>query len=107
MGQSELKDALKLKVNEAISQRVGIRFHLSTMNKDETTGYIRGHLKAVGCNSELFTEVAMSVIHEYWGGVARMVNNVCTACLLAGASRNERLIDDHLIRDVITLEFEM
>ncbi|MEI6133203.1 MAG: AAA family ATPase [Bacillota bacterium] len=107
VGQSELKDCFKLKINEAISQRVGVRFHLPTMSKDETLGYIRSHLKASGCVSELFTEAAMSVIHEYCGGVARMVNNVCTSCLLAGASKNERLIDDHLVRDVITLEFEM
>lgn len=37
-GQPELRKKLRLKKNEAISQRIGIQYHLSGMTREETAG---------------------------------------------------------------------
>lgn len=105
-GQSELKDTLKLQINEAISQRVDMRFHLCPMEKKETRDYIQKHLEAVKASSEIFTQAAIDLIHEYCGGVPRKINKVCTACLMTAANKNSTLVDDHLVRIVIESEFE-
>lgn len=105
-GQSELKETLKLQVNEAISQRVDIRFHLLPMNVKETTAYVLKHLEAVKAPGEIFTPAAIGVLHEYCGGIPRKINKVATACLMTAPGRNSRLIDDHLVRVVIESEFE-
>jgi type II secretory pathway predicted ATPase ExeA len=105
-GQSELRDTLKLKVNEAIWQRVDIRFHLTALNREETGAYIARHLSAVKAPGEIFTQAAMGVIHEYCGGIPRKVNKVATACLMATVGQNQKLVDDHLVRIVIESEFE-
>jgi len=106
VGQNQLKEILKLQAYEAIAQRVDIRFHLPVMTKDQTCAYIRHHLLVAGAAGEIFTAAAMAVIHEYCAGVARKVNNLCTASLMAGAGQQQRLIDDHLVRTVIESELE-
>jgi general secretion pathway protein A len=105
-GQSELKDALKLQINEAIWQRVDIRFHLLPMTQKETSAYVARHLEAVKAPGEILTPAAIGVLHEYCGGIPRKVNKVATACLMTAPGRNSRLIDDHLVRVVIESEFE-
>jgi len=44
VGQTELKETLKLQINNAIWQRVDMRFHLPPLSKEETTAYIAKHL---------------------------------------------------------------
>lgn len=105
-GQTELRETLKLQVNEAIWQRVGIRFHLLAMTREESTTYIARHLVAVKAPGEIFTQSATGVIHEYCGGIPRKVNKVAAACLMAATGQNRKLIDDQLVRVVIESEFE-
>lgn len=106
VGQTELREMLKLRVNEAIAQRVDIRFHLQALRKEETIAYIARHLAAVKAPGEIFTQAAVDLIHEYCGGIPRKVNKVATACLMASPGQNQKLIDDHLVRVVIESEFE-
>jgi len=105
-GQTELRETLKLKVNEAIWQRVDMRFHLPPLSKEETTTYIAKHLGAVKAPGDIFTQAAVGVIHEYCGGIPRKANKVAVACLMAAAEQNQKLIDDRLVREVIEIEFE-
>ncbi|RCX12116.1 type II secretory pathway predicted ATPase ExeA [Anaerobacterium chartisolvens] len=105
-GQSELRETLKLQINEAIWQRVDIRFHLPSMSPKETSDYVSRHLEAVKAPGEIFTPAAIGVLHEYCGGVPRKINKVATASLMAAPRGNSRLIDDHLVRVVIESEFE-
>src|SRR5659263_559860 len=94
-GQTELREMLKLQVNEAISQRVDIRFHLPALSKEETAAYIARRLAAVKAPGEIFTQAAIGVIHEYCGGIPRKINKVAFACLMAAAGQTNKLIDDH------------
>jgi general secretion pathway protein A len=57
-GQTELRETLKLQVNDAILQRVNIRFHLPALSKEETTAYIAKHLAAVKGPGDIFTQAA-------------------------------------------------
>ena len=106
IGQTELRETLKLQVHQAIAQRVDIRFHLTPMERPETASYVKRHLEAVKASGEIFTQAALGVLHEYAGGIPRKVNKVATACLMAAAGKQHRLIDDHLMRVVIESEFE-
>lgn len=106
VGQTELNEILKLQVNDAIAQRVDLRYHLPALSKEETAAYIAKHLAAVKTDREIFTQTALGVIHEYCGGIPRKINKVATVCLLAGAGRDLKLIDDYLVREVIEIEFK-
>jgi len=106
VGQTELRETLKLQVNKAIWQRVDIRFHLPALSREETTAYIARHLAAVKAPGEIFTQSAIGVIHEYGEGIPRKVNKVAIASLMAATGQSQKLIDDHLVRVVIESEFE-
>jgi len=53
VGQTELRETLKLQVNKAIWQRVDIRFHLQALTHEETGAYIAKHLEAVKTPGEI------------------------------------------------------
>ena len=45
---------------------------------DETAGYIRHHLEQAGRTAKLFTDDAITQIHQAARGKPRTVNNICT-----------------------------
>lgn len=106
VGQSELKEILKLQIYEAISQRVNLRYSLPPFSRNETGEYIAKHIEIAGSASNMFTDGAVDVIYEFSAGVARKVNNVCISSLLHSSGLKKRLIDDHMVRTVIESEFE-
>jgi type II secretory pathway predicted ATPase ExeA len=106
VGQTELRETLKLQINKAIWQRVDMRFHLAALSKEETAAYIAKHLAAVKAPGEIFTQAAVAVIHDYCQGIPRQANKVAIASLMAAVGQNQKLIDDHLVRVVIESEFE-
>jgi len=105
LGQSELRRVMRMQIYEAIEQRVNVRFHLPGMDLGETKGYVAHHLKIAGVQNPLFTEDAVEVIHEFTGGIARKINNVCTACLLDACAQRKNLIDDRMVKVVLENEF--
>jgi type II secretory pathway predicted ATPase ExeA len=107
VGQSELRSKLKLQIHQAIDGRVDMRFHLETMESEETAIYVKRHLDRVKCPREIFTDTALKVIHDYSGGIARKINKVAQVSLMAAASQGKQLIDDYLVKEVIMSELEV
>jgi general secretion pathway protein A len=105
IGQSELKLTLQTQACEAIAQRINVRFHLTAMNESETAAYVKHHLRVAGVQREVFTDGALHIIHEYSGGIARKINNLCTSCLLHAFAKSKSLVDDHMVRVVLENEF--
>jgi type II secretory pathway predicted ATPase ExeA len=59
------------------------------------------HLTYAGADHEIFSDSAIDEIFRFSGGTARLVNKVCTHCLLYGAQNGRRIIDDHMVKLVI------
>src|SRR5690606_360765 len=53
-GQPERRKKLRLKKYEAISQRVGIQYHLGGMSREETAGYVKHHLAVAEMDRPVF-----------------------------------------------------
>ncbi|MCL6444659.1 MAG: general secretion pathway protein [Alicyclobacillus sp.] len=62
---------------------------------------MRRHLAYAGVEHEIFSDKAMDGIYQFSSGAARMVNKVCTHCLMYGAQTKRRIIDDHIVNLVI------
>jgi type II secretory pathway predicted ATPase ExeA len=92
--------------HHAIEGRVDVRFHLEGLRQKEVETYVKSHLEAVGSPREIFTEEALKVLHEFSGGVARKVNKVALSALIFTAIQGKKLVDDYLVREVISAEFE-
>ncbi|NLE26878.1 MAG: general secretion pathway protein [Clostridiaceae bacterium] len=49
----------------------------------------------------MFSDNAIDEIFKFSSGAARMVNKVCTHCLIYGAQNNRNIIDDHMVKFVV------
>ena len=105
-GQNELRDTLKKQVFEAISQRINIRYILPSFERAQCGEYIARHLEYAGALSEIFSEKAVDEIHRFAAGRARKINSACTQSLMHAAQIGKRIIDDHMVRDVLEGEID-
>jgi len=100
-GQSELRERLNMQVYTAIKQRVNIVCQASYFDRSETGGYIRHQICEAGAQSDIFSEAAIDAIYRFTDGTARLINKVCTHCLIYGAQNNLRIIDDHMVGRIL------
>lgn len=101
IGQPELRRRLKHRSFEAISQRIGIRYHLGSMGRDDTGSYIAHRLRTAGGDPDLVTEEAVDVVFKYSGGLPRVINNIVANALLMGFSKDYSIIGPDVILDVV------
>lgn len=101
VGQSELRERFKLQTYAAIRQRVDLQCVLSHFDRAQVGEYIKQHLIYAGATQDIFSDGAVDAIFRYSGGTARLVNKLCTHCLIYGAQNGRNIIDDHMVKLVI------
>lgn len=101
VGQSELWDRLKLQSYAAIRQRIDLQCKLTHLDRSQVGEYVKNHMTYAGTEHDIFSDNALDEIFKFSAGAARMVNKVCTHCLLYGAQNGKRIIDDHMVKLVI------
>ncbi|MPM86992.1 hypothetical protein SDC9_134085 [bioreactor metagenome] len=101
VGQSELWDKLQLQAYAAIRQRIDLQCKLPHLDRSQVGEYIQRHLAYAGADHDIFTDSAVDEIFKFSSGTARLINKVCTHCLLYGAQNGKRIIDDHMVKLVI------
>jgi general secretion pathway protein A len=101
VGQSELWDRLRLQSFSAIRQRIDLQCKLGHYDRSEIGEYVTRHLQYAGITHQIFSDGAIDEIHRFSGGTARLVNKICTHCLLYGAQNGHRIIDDRMVKRVI------
>lgn len=101
VGQNELWERFQLQSYAAIRQRIDLQCRLPHLDRSQVGEYIKQHLKYAGADHDIFSDTAQDVIFQYSSGTARLINKVCTHCLLYGAQNGRRIIDDHMVRHVI------
>jgi general secretion pathway protein A len=85
IGQPELRDRLDAPALRQLRQRITVRYHLGSINRQETVGYIQHRLLVAGSNGRpSFTRPAFRAIHRYSRGIPRLINAVCDKSLLCG-----------------------
>lgn len=95
LGQPELKK----KVHEIpqLDQRISLRYHLSPLQTNDTMKYIFHRLIEAGMKRPIFTDESLEKIHEYSGGIPRIINNLCDLCLINGFVNKLRVIDGPVV----------
>jgi type II secretory pathway predicted ATPase ExeA len=101
VGQSELWDKFQLQAYAAIKQRIDIQCKLNHYDRAQVGEYVHRHLEYAACDREIFSEAALDEIFKYSSGSARLINKLCTHCLLFGAQNGRKIIDDHMVKLVI------
>ncbi|MBK1647118.1 ExeA family protein [Rhabdochromatium marinum] len=101
VGQPQLKDKLDQPELQQLAQRVVVSYHLKPLNARETPIYVQYRLRHAGGNPALFTNAALTLIHEHSGGIPRLINVLCDMALVYGYSERATTIEASLVQAVI------
>ncbi|MES9969434.1 MAG: AAA family ATPase [Candidatus Thiodiazotropha sp.] len=83
VGQPELQQMLERKEMRQVDQRITARYHLLPLNAQETGRYIAHRLAVAGIREDLFTPMAIRLIHHFSDGIPRVINAICERAMLA------------------------
>jgi general secretion pathway protein A len=103
LGQPELDCKLDLPQLRQLKQRVSLRCRLEPLSAQELRGYLFRRLKLAGASSNggtLFSDEAIAAIHQYSGGIPRLINTICENALISGYARNASTITPDIIGEV-------
>jgi len=102
-GQPELEKKLDSKSLRQLKQRVTFRCNLTAFSPADTRGYLRHRLQVAGLESsadQIFPEETVLMIHEYSGGIPRLINTICTNALVSGYATHAHTISPLIISEV-------
>jgi len=84
-GQTSLVDKLLFHTSRPFSSRIVGRTHLEALQRDHMAAYLTHHLRVAGGKEELFSEEAVTAIHQSSGGLLRRAGALARGSLLAAA----------------------
>jgi type II secretory pathway predicted ATPase ExeA len=102
IGQPTLRQRLRLGVLAALDQRITVRYALAGMSETETADYITHHAKIAGRSDTLFSDDALTLIHNASRGYPRAINNLALNALTAAFARNASIVDEKAARTAIS-----
>jgi len=101
IGQPELRKRLRHGNFEAIRQRIGIRYHLGPIGREDTGKYIAHRLQIADGDRDTISEEAVDMIFRYSGGLPRVINNIAANALLTGFSKDLSQVGPDIVLDVV------
>ncbi|MBI4209809.1 MAG: AAA family ATPase [Deltaproteobacteria bacterium] len=101
-GQLELEQKLHSRALKQLNQRIGIRYFLTGLNREETEGYIVHRICVAGGEGGVqFQEKAIDRIYRVSGGIPRLINVICDRALLAAYAERARLVTVRMIGEAV------
>ena len=105
-GQPDLKETLSRPELAQFAQRIGVDYHLGKLKPVETCHYIQHRLVTAGATDDIFTPDACRLIHEYSGGVPRLINLLCDTALVYGFADQKKVVDVDLVEEMVKERME-
>lgn len=102
VGQPTLRRRIKLGILAALDQRIALRYTLTPMTGTETAGYLKHHLTLAGRSDTLFSDDAITLIHQTSRGLPRAVNNLAVQSLIAAFATDKTIVDESATRAAVT-----
>lgn len=101
VGQQEFNDHLLESRNDAVRQRITVKFELQTLSETETGEYVGHRLQVAGANRQIFTPAAIGSLHRFTMGHPRLINILCDRALLTGFATGQPTISPEIIAECI------
>ncbi len=96
-GQPTLMDKIQYRASMPFASRIIARSHLEGLNMDGMKSYLIHHLKLCGA-SNLFSDQAVTAIHQGTGGLLRKANNLVRGSLIAAAAEKSMTVSAEHVR---------
>ena len=97
-GLTEIEDCLRL--DEPLAQRVAVKYNLGSLTLDITTKYINHRLSVAGAKRALFDHQSIQEVHNFSGGVPRLINTICDNCLFEAHMQKENMVQPKIVQSV-------
>ncbi len=98
VGQLNLVPLLRSPELRQLDQRVSIRYQLKPLSEEEVGAYVSHRLAIANAErSVVFSPTALRVVHDYSGGIPRVINMLCDRTLLGGYTAQTTRIDEDLV----------
>lgn len=97
VGLPETRDRLSLHKNRSLWSRIHTRLCLGEASPADTAEYVAYRMKSAGCEREVFSSDALSLLHEASRGHLRDIDRIATDCLKLAQKKRVRIVD----RDVV------
>jgi general secretion pathway protein A len=102
IGQPNLRDVLGRPELEQLRQRVTVRYHLESLDSEETCAYVNHRLRRAAIGAPLeFSRDVTDLIHLHSQGLPRKINVIADAVLLFGYGEERHTIDVDLTHEVL------
>ncbi len=102
IGQPELQEVLANPKLLPLRQRIGVLYHLESLNREDTEQYIVYRLNKAGAsNPAIFDSQAVDAIHLASKGTPRLINVICDNALILGYSLDARRITRQMVERAI------
>lgn len=99
---SSFLDILSSSELGSLDQRIRRRYHLKPFDFNDTREYIYFRLLRSGASGyPRFPDETIELIQEKSGGIPRLINNICDACLLIGASLHLNIIEPNIATEAL------
>lgn len=96
-GQDSLLEKLMTPSARPLASRIMGRSHLEAIRRDVMAEYIAHHMSLAGAKEHLFSDGAITAIHQGSGGLLRRANNLSRGSLLAAAlEKNPQVSAEHV-----------
>lgn len=99
-GQPELLTIMRQRELSALQQRIAARAILRPLSQLETQAYVTERLRTAGLQgASPFTTSALVAVHEFTGGVPRLINLNCEESLSLGYRKQRTTIDIDIVEE--------
>lgn len=96
-GQPELESLVTR--NKPLAQRIAMTAHLNPLPLADTKKYVEYRLEQAGATQSIFTDSAMTLLHQRSGGIPRRINHLAELSLLLGAHQQLTQLDSPFIKN--------
>lgn len=100
VGQPELNDRLNTPQLRQLKQRVALRHHLRALSLSECQEYIANRLNLAGGVPSIFLTKAIESIHQFSGGIPRLINVICDNAMISAYALEKKEIESRFILEV-------
>jgi general secretion pathway protein A len=96
-GQNNLVDLLLYRTSIPLASRIIAKSHLKGVSRQDMERYLHHHLTIAGIKHQLFSEPAVTAIHQGSGGLFRRANHLARGALIAAADEKvEQVSPEHV-----------
>jgi type II secretory pathway predicted ATPase ExeA len=102
LGQPELDTVLDSAELRQLKQRIALRCQLLPLDEEQTKAYVHSRLERAGAKPDgpIFTDEALSTVHEYSRGIPRVINNLCENAMVSGFARQQKPVTSEMVVEV-------